>query len=268
MYRSPVLLLILVTLLGGCRKDEEEATEQNVATMIDHAVAEKGIFPLFAHLKGLRLGPGRWSPTGEVPCITLDSIVGDTGAFPMNGPVTAFLRFLGPGCPGLDGVQRNGTIVVRYDTTLAQEALIGGFSTTDLDLGVGRFRFGATVDAPNGTTSTVHMDSAFVQYAGAWSERFRGNIIYSLLDAPLDSVVQNDRYSVLFDLLGKDHNGRTYGVVPVEALEVEVDCAWITRGIEAFTLDDGIERRMYHGEGCDDHVELHTNEQVAGLTIP
>ncbi|MBK7085367.1 MAG: hypothetical protein IPH53_12170 [Flavobacteriales bacterium] len=268
MSRSGILVFLLATVLGGCRKDEEEVTQADVVMMIDHAVAEKGILPLFAHLQSLRLGPGRWSPTGEVPCIALDSITGDTAAFPMNGPVTAFLRFFSQGCLGLDGVQRNGAIVVHYDTTIAGQAMVSGFSAADLDLGLGHFRFGATVEAQNVTTSTVHLDSSFVHSSGAWSERFRGVVSYSLLNAPLDSVVQSDRYSVLFDLVGKDHNGRAYGTVAVAGLELDVDCAWITKGEETFTVEDAIERRMDHGQGCDGRVELHAGEQVVGLTIP
>lgn len=266
--RSTILLLFTVFLVTACRKEDEQPTQVDVVMMIDHAFTGKAILPVFAHLQSMQLGPGRWTPTGNMDCVELDSISGDTLAFPTGGPVTLHLRFLSPGCVGLDGTERGGIVHVSYDSIADGGARISDMYTTDLTAGGIRVRFGATVTTLGPTSSTLLLDSSYMHAFGDWSERLRGTITYSLQNAPFDSVPEDDHYTVQSDLLGMDRNGRSYGAISTESVGIAMECAWITGGVETFVVDDAIERRLVHGAGCDGQVELHANENVFGLTIP
>ncbi len=268
MKPNQALLLIALVLVAGCKKEDDLGSEE-ANTMVDHAFAENLIAPLFPLAQALNLGPGRWAVDSATFCLGLDSLVGDTGSFPGNGPVTLHLRFLGGGCTGAGGRERTGAFVLRYDSLESDgRARLAAFSTPDLSCAGFRLRCDASVSPLSDGRHRVRVDSSFVWYEGAWSRRYHGNLDHALRTGAVDSIANDDVYDVHEELIGQDRFGTAYTATTGTDLEVTTGCPWVKGGTLSFVLADERERTLDYGSGCNSRADLTVADTRFGLIIP
>lgn len=254
-------------LATGCKKEDDLGSEEANA-MVDHAFTENLVAPLFPLAQALGLGPGRWAVDSATFCLGLDSLVGDTGAFPANGPVTLHLRFLG-GCTGAGGRERTGVFILRYDSLESDgRARLAAFSTPDLHAAGFRLRCDATVSPLADGRHRVRVDSSFVWNDGAWSRRYHGNLDHALRSGTVDSIANDDVYDVHEELIGQDRSGTAYTATSGTDLEVATGCAWVRGGTLTFVQSDERERVLDYGSGCNARADLTVADTRFGLIIP
>ncbi len=266
MRNTAILLCGSIVLALGCRKEDVPGTEE-ASCLVDHAFVEHLIVPLYPLARALAIGPGHWTVDSADFCLRLDSLVGDTTAFPANGPVTLHLRFL-PGCTDVSGQVRTGTFLLRCDSVTEGRARIAGFSTPDLDVDGIRLRCGASVGAVPDGRERVRLDSSAVWRLGAWSRRLRGDLDHQRTAGQVDNLPQDDVYAVRVAVIGQDRNGIAYTASTTTDLEVATGCRWVRAGATALVLGDDRDRRIDHGSGCDDRADLYVDDTRFGLQLP
>ncbi|HMQ75777.1 MAG TPA: hypothetical protein PKE21_02620 [Flavobacteriales bacterium] len=266
-FRTGALLATLV-LVTGCRKEDDLGSEE-VSTMVDHAYTENLITPLFPLAQAMGIGPGRWSPDSALFCLGLDSLEGDTTAFPANGPVTLHLRFSDGGCTDAAGRGRSGPFVLRYDSLESDgRARLIAFSTPGLQCAGFELQCGASVNSLGDGRVRVQVDSSAIWRQGAWSRRYRGHLDHELISGSIDAVANDDVYAVAVDVIGQDRYGTAYTATTNTALEVTTGCRWVRGGVLAFVQSDERDRTLDHGSGCDARADLIVSDTRFGLIIP
>jgi len=256
-------------LISGCESNnDDELLEEDVRSVIDHAHASMVLLPVYPLIRALQAGDAPWVTMGSRTCAVVDSIVGDTVAFPNAGDVTVYLRYPSGGCTDVDGRIREGNLVVVFASSVGVGP--GSFSAYSGNFGASGFtsRFGMHGNA-NAAVQEVELDSSFIWQAGAWSRRISGSMAYSVVEGNLTMEPDDDEYTLTHVLTGKDRSGASYSANTSEALSVGTTCRWTRSGMEII-LPDGLGQRILdHGAGaCDGASAITAGGQTIGLTIP
>ncbi len=262
-------ILLSVLLISGCESNnDDELLEEDVRCVIDHAHASLVLAPVYPLVRALQAGNAPWATIGSRTCAVVDSIIGDTAAFPNAGAVTVYLRYPTGGCTDIDGRIREGNLVVVFASSVG--SVPGSFAAHSNNFGASGFtsRFGMHGSA-TGAVQEVLMDSSFIWQGGAWSRRLSGSMAYNAVEGNLTGEPDDDEYTLTHVLAGKDRNGASYSANTSEALRVGTTCRWTLSGKEII-LPDGLGQRILdHGTGaCDGTSAITAGGQTIGLTIP
>jgi hypothetical protein len=262
--RKVLILAVLPLLLAGCDKDEDltpDITAEEVTTVVDHVFIERAVLPMFPLARALRAGPGEWAAIVSHTCAAVDSITGDTTNFPSGGPVTVYLDFPDPGCVDIDGHRRAGSLIITLTDTVNATSSVVTIVANDLTDNGLRYRF---VDS-----FAVNVDSSFFFYGGDWGRRVHGATRYYAIEGQGDGDHANDAFSITHTLSGIDRDGVTYQSTTTTALQLHIDCPWVTAGTESIQPNGLDERILEYGSGtCEPHVDIIVGEFSVGLTIP
>jgi hypothetical protein len=181
VQRSFLSLFVLLVLSTSCQQESAEpVAPADVNASVDHAYMESAIVPIFPLVNALKAGPGNWTSITTHTCASLDSITGDTAAFPANGPVTLHLRYPDLGCTDIDGRVRIGRMTVTLTDGLSVPGAIATIACPDLKIDQYRFRFGLRDSMAYADTAIVRVDSGFIFTQGDWARRYSGNYRYAL----------------------------------------------------------------------------------------
>ena len=259
---------LLVMVWSGC-KTEENAGDTDLTTVVDHVYAERGLLSITPLINALKAGPGAWDQLASHTCAQVDSIVGDTAAFPGNGPVIIYMRYPDPGCVDIDGRTRSGAMRMMITGELSVPGTIAEVNSTDLTVDGKRHRFGMRDSIAVDSTIIVRMDSSAMFRGGDWSRTFTGILGYRQVAGTGDAMHENDIYRCSVDLDGQDHNGLPYTATSSADLMISIACKWVTVGEEVIIPEGKSERYLDYGAGaCDANSAITVEDEVFGLTIP
>lgn len=263
-----LLCCLAAGLIIGCENDDEQPLAEDVAMVVDHTVASAPMVSVYPLLRALRVGELPWDSIAGHTCATIDSITGDTAAFPNNGPVTLHLRYPDGGCTDVDGRTRAGQLTVNLDEELGE--MPGSFTASSNGLTVTgtkvRFTLTGTV---SGSGQSVEFDSCFVWLSGAWGLKTEGLLTYQMTTGNTTTDHMDDGFLVNRTSNGLDRNGRAYSVSTSTQLRFDLECPWVTEGKELILPSGLAQRLLDHGTGaCDGYSGIILNGDTIGLTIP
>ena len=268
---KPSYILLLTLLVAACVKDDpaEDIAAEDVYTAIDHAFTERAILPLPALVNALQLEGGGWTAITAHTCASVDSITGDTAAFPAGGAVTLHLHFPDTGCVDIDGHRRSGLLRITlsdFPGATGAVVTIRSDDLTDNDL---RYRFALSDTTVTVDTFNIHIDSSFVYSSGDWGRRINGSGSMIWTDGLGDDDHSNDGFTIHYSGTGLDREGRTYSSSTTQDLRFSIACPWIHGGIESLVPAGLDPRTLDYGTGvCDAQCEIGVGAVNVGLTIP
>ena len=241
----------------------------DVFTAIDHAFTERALLPLPALVNALQLAAGNWTAITAHTCASIDSITGDTTAFPAGGPVTIHLHFPDTGCVDIDGHRRTGLLHVTLSDFPGMSGARVSIRSDDLVDNSLRYRFALRDSTIVSDTIAMAIDSSFMYYAGDWGRRIAGSGTMAWTAGQGDDDHSNDTYAVHYSSTGIDREGRAYTSTTTTDLQFSIACPWIHDGTESL-IPDGLEPRTldYGTAVCDAQCEIGVGEVNVGLTIP
>lgn len=264
-----VLLYGLVAgLLIGCENDDEAPLAEDVSMVVDHIAVSAPVVSVYPLLRALRIGELPWDSVQAHTCATVDSITGDTAAFPNNGPITLYLRYPDGGCSDIDGRNRAGALTITLEEVLGEAA--GAFSASSSGLTVTGTKIRFTMSgSSSGAGQAVELDSCFVWLSGAWALKTQGLLSYTMTTGNTTTDHTDDAYVINRSSNGLDRDGRAYSVSTSTPLRFALECQWVTEGKELI-MPSGLEQRILdHGAGaCDGYSGIILNGDTIGLTIP
>lgn len=268
-YRALLLLASGAWLVSCVKDDSEDIPLAEIYQVVDHAFTERALVPLPAIAEAHGIGPGNWLAIGANTCALVDSITGDTAAFPLNGPVTIHLHYPDTGCTDLDGHRRAGLLRITYTDLPGVDGAIIALHSADLTDGPFRYRFWIT-DSVLGIDSThVRIDSSYIFTAGDWGRRIRGTATFLRVEGQGDADPLNDVFTIAHGFTGSDRYGGAYSAQTGTPLRWERDCAWIGGGTATIDPAAFDPRDLDYGvNNCDDHLDFQAEGQSFGLTIP
>lgn len=263
-----LLCCLLAGLLIGCDNDEGSPLAEDVAMVVDHTVVSAPVVSVYPLLRAMRVGELPWDSIADHTCATVDSITGDTAAFPSNGPVTLHLRYPDGGCTDVDGRTRAGALVVTFDEIVGGTPGSFTASSTSLTVTGTKVRFTLT-GTVSGAGQSVELDSCFVWLSGAWALKTEGLLTYQMTSGNTTTDHLDDGYVVNRNSNGLDRNGRAYSVSTSTQLRFDLGCPWVTEGKELIMPSGLAQRLLDHGTGaCDGYSGIILNGDTIGLTIP
>jgi hypothetical protein len=199
----------------------------------------------------------------------VDSIMGDTAAFPTNGPVTVHLRYPEPGCVDIDGRNRTGLVTVVLSGGTAADSSRMAVATTRLSMDGLDYRYGLQAVRYAEDTWSVVIDSSFILQQGIWSRRMHGPLTYRNAGYTGQQEPANATYRITHALEGRDRQGRAYGAYVQEELSLRLGCPWLLEGIEVIEPENVPVREVDHGDGsCSPASTILTDVGEVGLTSP
>lgn len=262
------LLFLSILVLFACKKEEEEGAGDMTA-VVDHVYTSANLIPILPLVIALDPGPGNWHLLQGLTCASVDSITGDTAAFPANGPVTVHLHFPDTGCTSIDGRTRAGDLRITLGDAIGTIGAQATISATDHATGGIHYRFTFTATCTADQRWLLSMDTVSVRTSGPWQFRLKGTYTYERIAGAGDPDPMNDAYDLDFNLDGRDRNGVDYDAYAVTDLRYALDCKWIRQGVEDVDPSNADIRRVDHGNGtCNAQTEVEIDGNTVGLTIP
>lgn len=263
-----LLFCLVAGLWVGCQKDDEAPLAEDVSMVVDHAVVSAPLVSIYPLLRAMRIGELPWDSIPGHTCAAIDSISGDTAAFPGNGPITLHLRYPDGGCTDVDGRARAGALTVTLDEVIGQAPGAFAASSDNLTVTGTKVRFALT-GSVSGANGTVDLDSCFVWLSGAWALKTQGLLSYQMTAGSTTSDHTDDEYVINRTSNGLDRNGRPYVVSTSTQLRFELECPWVSEGKELILPSGVAQRLLDHGTGtCDGYSGIILNGDTVGLTIP
>ena len=263
MMRSRIVIPaigVFFLLNFACKKAEVDSDTQSST---DNSVAEQsfnGIGTTIVSVAVKEEGLNKMAEN-ELTCATI-TLSADTG-FPKVLTVD-----YGAGCTDADENTKKGKLIA---TVSASWETIGTTIIIQLqDFFVNDLQYTGTVQLTNNGSrsySAVVTDGSVI--ASNYTVAYSGERVLRWVEGfDTDTIAIDDVYEITGSSIGVNRNGKSFAAIIIQALRMQGDCKYITRGQISLTPSGGATRTINFGDGsCDASATVTINGTDHTITL-
>ncbi|MGB0422860.1 MAG: hypothetical protein ACPGED_00995 [Flavobacteriales bacterium] len=256
--------LVLMVVLSACKKDEEDK-DNDAAAAIDHSIANSFFNDLY---KVIDEAADQTDGIRALECV--DSFTIDTAATPKS----ILIDFGQDACTDQLGVDRRGQVLATFTGRYREQGTI--ITITPIDYTVDGWGLSGTktivnegLNAQDQPYFTVEVDNATITHPNNdFSSTWSSNTVRTWTEGVDTFFLVDDEYSVTGNASGTDRNGLPYSITIQQALEFDVVCPWIKKGVVKVTPEGKIDRIVNYGNGnCDNDATLSIGDININISL-
>jgi hypothetical protein len=251
------LLTLTALSLAACRRNDEEAPNNDLTSASDNAIAEA----LFSD--ALKQSDDAASDGGLRAMLDgcVDTVIIDTNVMPH----TLLIDFGSVNCTGLDGRTRRGSILVTFTGRYSDQGTVITITPQNYyvnDYGVQGTKTVTNMGADNNgnTYFNVNVAGTITAPDGSWTSTHNATRVRTWIAGEGTNTPFDDVYLITGTGNGVNRNGLAYTLTITQALRIEIGCPYIVSGTVAIAPQDLAVRTVDFGNGsCDNDITVTVN---------
>lgn len=251
--------------LAACEKDGDD---ENIRSCIDLSAAELTFARLFLLARNSSPINNSFANIATGTCAQVDSIVGDTSAFPTNGSVSVFLTFPDTGCVDVDLRRKSGPLKIVFHGSLENIGDSAAVHLTDFEGGVGTTDGIAKMVRTTANSFDISFEDCHLTSTSGTMD-YSGNTTITQLEGLATNGPLDDAYSYVGEWVCVDREGTPFNAQAITAVQLSNACSWNIFGqVNVDPEERGDQRMDFGNDLCDGEVVVYTSGSDQTIILP